>query len=531
MQIILNGFMGTGKTTIGKILAHRLDCQFFDLDALIEQDQKASIAEIFSIQGEKGFRKLETKKLSSILEQDGVIALGGGALTNPENLELVLSGDNLLVGLCCSAEEILKRVYQDKAVRPLLNSETEEPLQKVNALLKQREIVYQNFDIQIDTTEVTPDRAALMIEEFAVLRMTRVQFPGGSYPIFIGRDVLSSLGRFILSRKNTKKVAIVTNTIVADLYLEPVLKSLKAAAIEHSTIIIPDGEQGKNLDTVSAIYSQLVELNADRSSILLALGGGITGDICGFAAATYMRGISYIQVPTTLVSMVDSSIGGKTGVNITQGKNLVGSFKQPEMVVMDLNTLKSLPEEEILNGFGELIKHGFIADRNIVKHIEDLQCTIPEIIDQETFPNILFQSLQVKRYIVQKDPFEKNERMLLNFGHTLGHAIEKGSAHKIPHGKAVIIGMWFAIMLSRELEYLSEDEFQMIDKIYTRLNLPRSLDGFSIRTLKSFIKMDKKKKDDNLRWILLHQIGEGFITSSLSLDRLDDVLSKLGAEI
>ena len=529
MQIVLNGFMGTGKTTIGKILAHRLGCQFYDLDDVIEQEEGKSVEQIFKDHGEQYFRVVESAKLVDVLEEEGVIALGGGALKNPVNLEAVLSKDNLLIGLCCDAGEIVNRVKQDTIIRPLLKDEPE-PIHKVQQLLKERHTIYQHFDIQLDTTNLNPDQVALTIEQFAIPRMTRVTFPGGSYPIFIGNDLLSAIGTFIKHRNKAKKVAIVTNEIVGGYYLESVINSLQAQSIDTSVIMVPDGEDGKNLDTVKGIYDQLAEIGADRSSILLALGGGITGDMCGFAAATYMRGITYIQVPTTLLSMVDSSIGGKTGVNIPAGKNLVGAFKQPEMVVMDLDTLKTLPDEEILNGFGELIKHGFIADADLVEAIDQMGGNVPNLITHEKFSDILYQSLQVKRKVVQIDPFEKKERMTLNFGHTLGHAIEKASNHQIPHGQAVLIGMWFAINLSHKLDYLSEDEFLKLQNLYKTFNLPDRLDGFQITNLKKYVKMDKKKKDETYRWILLDKIGNALIKNYSSIPEMDELLEQMGAE-
>jgi 3-dehydroquinate synthase len=528
MQIVLNGFMGTGKTTIGKILAHRLGCQFYDLDDVIEKEEGKSVEQIFRDHGEQYFRAVESSKLTDVLKKEGVIALGGGALKNSTNLEAVLSQDNLLIGLCCNAGEIVKRVQNDDVVRPLLKNE-EEPVLKVQQLLEERQNIYQHFDMQMDTTNLTPDQVALTIEQCAVPKMSRVTYPDGSYPIFVGRDLLNSLGTFIKHRNKARKVAIVTNEIVGDLYLDAVLRSLKEQSIETAVILVPDGEDGKNLDTVKGIYDQLAEMGVDRSSILLALGGGITGDMCGFAAASYMRGISYIQVPTTLLSMVDSSIGGKTGVNIPAGKNLVGAFKQPEMVVMDLDVLQTLPDEELLNGFGELIKHGFIADAALVNSIEKFGGSIKELIHQEQFPAILFQSLQVKRKVVQIDPFEKKERMTLNFGHTLGHAIEKASNHQIPHGQAVLIGMWFAILLSERLNGLPGNEVMKLSKIYDQFNLPHNLNGYKISDLKKYIKMDKKKKDETYRWILLNHIGEAVIRNYSTIEEMDELLESMGA--
>jgi 3-dehydroquinate synthase len=523
--------MGTGKTTIGKKIAERLGCQFFDLDQLIEQEQQKTIAEIFKESGEPFFRMLETEALGRALKWGGIIALGGGTLANANNLEKVLRQENLLVGLCCSAEEIVRRVVAEESVRPLLKNRDVNLLEHVQGMLKQRKLIYQNFDIQIDTTNLNADQVVDLIEKYSLTRMKRVCYPGGSYPIWIQRDLLDAVGDFIIIKKKVKQVVVVTNPIVAELYLQRMTQAIQKVGIEASVIMIPDGEEGKTLDTVRDIYDELTKIKADRSSMMLALGGGITGDICGFAAASYMRGISYIQVPTTLLSMVDSSIGGKTGVNIPQGKNLIGAFKQPELVIMDINTLKTLPEKELLNGFGEFLKHGLIADYSLFEQLIQFEGTLGQLITCPAFEEMFEKSLSVKRNLVQIDPYEMNERMLLNFGHTLGHALEKASAYRIAHGEAVIIGMWFAVVLSNEMGYLSDEQKQEIDQLYRKFSLPRSLDTFSTQELMNYIGMDKKKKANEYRWVLLRHIGDAFIHTFESMEKIELLIKQSGAKV
>jgi shikimate kinase/3-dehydroquinate synthase len=529
-QIILNGYMGTGKTTLGKAAAEKLGCAFYDLDHLIEQEDGKSVQEIFSSQGEVHFRRLETEMLVKVLQQEGVIALGGGTLTHETNKERVLASDSLLIGLSTSVEEIVKRVAKTKTSRPMLATEQESLADHVQAMLKQRKRIYQNFDFQIDTQKTSIDQPASQMAKLSRLTIKRVMHPDGFYPIVIGRGTLSSIGELIALRKKVNRVIIVSNSIVSALYLQTVKQSLVDQQMDTDVILIPDGEEGKSLETIKLIYEQLSELHADRNSLLLALGGGITGDICGFAAATYMRGITFVQVPTTLVSMVDSSIGGKTGVNLSQGKNLVGSFKQPELVVMDLETLKSLPYYEVLNGFGEFLKHGLIASPELVQTLLNNPHPIEQLIRDENFQELLIQSLEVKRQLVQEDPFEENERMKLNFGHTLGHAIEKASNFQVSHGEAVLMGMWFASMLSNRLGFLSEVDLGLIDQLYRKYNLPRSLGNIDPIKLDQYMLQDKKKDGKNVRWVLLHHIGEAFINTNPSKTVLEELLITMGAK-
>jgi shikimate kinase / 3-dehydroquinate synthase len=529
VNIILNGFMATGKTTIGQCLAKRLKLPFVDLDQTIETEQKLTISELFEQYGETAFRKLETEKLNEVLEQNGVIALGGGALTNPENLKKVLQSDNYLIGLYCSMEDIIARTNRDKGIRPLLSDEGDNLKISITNLLEKRRSVYNQCDFQVDTSQYSPEESTEKILQMIRNKQTRIQVPDGYYPIWMGRQLLQNLGELIAARCKGKKIAIITNPVVGGFYLETVEKALQSTEFETKSILIPDGEEGKSLETVNKVYDELTAFKADRSSIILALGGGITGDIAGFAAATYMRGIRFIQIPTTLLAMVDSSVGGKTGVNLPQGKNLVGAFKQPELVVMDLEVLKTLPEREIINGFGEFFKHGLIADAELVRQIVEYPGDLSTLPYTEELEAMLSRSLEVKANIVQRDPFEANERMLLNFGHTLGHAIEKATSYTIAHGEAVLIGMAFAAKLSTIVGKLPIEEYTLIENIYKKYNLPYTLHQFSIHDLINYMQLDKKKNTDEYRWILLRRIGEGYIETFPSLDQITELLHKSGA--
>lgn len=527
-QIILNGFMGTGKSTLGKSLAQKLDCPFFDLDQLIEKDAQLSVDQIFETFGEDYFRSLESKLLSSLLKMEGVIALGGGTLLNELNRNRVLDSSALLIGLTASVDQIVSRVSNSETVRPLVKIDKAELKRHVQNMLCLRSSIYQFFDFQFDTTDLTVETISNQIVALTKLELSRVTYPGGLYPIVLGRNMLSKIGALISYRLKPNKIVIVTNPIVSAFYLEPVKASIQEQEINTEVIHIPDGEDGKHLDTVNYIYEALAAVHADRNSLLLALGGGVTGDITGFAAATYMRGIPFVQVPTTLLSMVDSSIGGKTGVNLSFGKNLVGAFHQPELVLMDFDTLITLPQKEIINGFGEFLKHGFIQSNELIQEILHSPLTLKELIQDGEFGKIFKRSLDVKRLLVQIDPYEKHERMALNFGHTLGHAIEKTSGYQISHGEAVLMGMWFAANLSARMGFLSSPDLAAIRHIYEKYHLPMAFEKFNRADLISNISHDKKKDGENFRWILLQQLGEAFVQTFSSTQEIDDLLGQMG---
>ena len=323
-----------------------------------------------------------------------------------------------------------------------------------------------------------------------------------------------------------RRICVVSDTNVAKHYLEEVRSIAGENAKEVYTFTFPAGEQSKNTDTVGDLYKVLIEAHFDRKDILLALGGGVVGDLTGFAASTYLRGIRVVQIPTSLLSMVDSSIGGKTGVDFRGYKNMVGAFFQPSAVYMNLSTLKTLSDAQYFSGFGEIIKHGLIKDaayfQSICEHLDALK-----VRDMNALEEIVAGSCQIKRSVVEKDPKEKGERALLNYGHTLGHAIEKLMDFSLLHGECVSLGTIAASKLSLNRNMITKVQFENIVSLLRQLCLPVTVSNISAQEIINISKNDKKMDAGQIRFILLNTIGEAIITTDVTDQEMTEALEEI----
>lgn len=341
------------------------------------------------------------------------------------------------------------------------------------------------------------------------------------YPIYVENDY-SGLGKVFEALNLSKgKALIVTDTNIGIHYAKEVEAIASQFISVVKTITIPAGEAYKNLDTVNQIYKKLIEEKFDRNDVLLALGGGVIGDMTGFTAATYLRGIRFIQLPTSLLAMVDSSIGGKTGVDFQAYKNMVGAFYQPQAVYMNLSTLNTLPEREFYSGFGEIIKHGLIKDKSyynwLLEHADQILSKEPQLLEET-----IYRSLLVKQQVVENDPYEKGERALLNFGHTIGHSVEKLMNFSLLHGECVSLGIVAASRLSMDLGHISKDEYESVLKTLEAFHLPVSLPSSSldIEEVVAATKNDKKMDSGKIKFILLESIGNAYINRELTDEQL-----------
>jgi 3-dehydroquinate synthase len=331
-----------------------------------------------------------------------------------------------------------------------------------------------------------------------------------SYPIHIGSGLLDQADLYKKHIKGTF-TAVVTNETVAPLYADKVVKTLESIGQKVKLIVLPDGEAFKTWEVLQKIFDGLLENSADRKTTLLALGGGVIGDMTGFAAACYMRGIKFIQVPTTLLSQVDSSVGGKTGINHPLGKNMVGAFHQPQAVIADLDTLKTLPSEELAAGLAEVIKHGAIADSEFLSWIEKNQDALNKC-DPATMEHAVRRSCEIKSQVVAQDEKEGGIRAILNFGHTFGHAIEAGMGYGAwLHGQAVGCGMVMAADLSVRVGLLSEAEASRLKKIIEALHLPTQPPKLGVDRFMELMSVDKKAEGGEVRYILLNGLGQAKI--------------------
>ena len=354
-------------------------------------------------------------------------------------------------------------------------------------------------------------------------KILNVELADKSYPIYIGSDLLSSKS-LLSDHIQGKQVMVVTNTTIAPLYLEKLKDALSDFNVE--SVVLPDGENFKTLETLNKVFDALLKAKFDRSSTLVALGGGVVGDITGFAAASYQRGVNFIQVPTTLLSQVDSSVGGKTGVNHELGKNMIGAFYQPKAVIIDVDTLDTLSDQEYSAGMAEVIKYGLLGNADFLSMLED---KIESIMarNKDLIIEIIFNSCKDKASIVALDEFERGKRALLNLGHTFGHGIENAFGYgNYLHGEAVSIGMVMAAKLSMDEGHLSNEDAIRVENILSKANLPiaikKSIDS---ETLIEAMSLDKKSIDGKIRLVLLKALGDSYLTDSYSKENFNGVVN------
>jgi 3-dehydroquinate synthase len=343
-----------------------------------------------------------------------------------------------------------------------------------------------------------------------MMKTLEVALGNRSYPIYIGTDLIDQATLFSACKKSTS-IYIVTNTTVAPLYAQRLTKTLETFGKPVRTIVLPDGESYKDWKNLQLVFDNLLKFGADRQTMLVALGGGVIGDMTGFAAASFMRGVRFIQVPTTLLAQVDSSVGGKTGINHPLGKNMIGAFHQPVAVIADLNTLKTLPPRELSAGLAEVVKHGAIADALFLDWIEaNAQSLLT--CDTDAMSHAVLRSCEIKSAVVSADEREGGIRATLNFGHTFGHAIEAGMGYGAwLHGEAVGCGMVLGADLSCRLNYISKAEVERLTKIIQSMNLPIIPPKFGTERYIELMQVDKKTEGGQIRYVVLEKIGKAQI--------------------
>ena len=356
------------------------------------------------------------------------------------------------------------------------------------------------------------------------MKKIRIDLGERSYDILVGKDILVQVGDLLSHLVKSKNAIIVTHPSINKLYGSTIRASLENEGIKALTFEVPEGESCKSLQQAEKLYDRLIENHCGRETPLIALGGGVIGDLTGFVAATFLRGVPFIQVPTTLLSQVDSSVGGKTAVNHERGKNLIGAFYQPKLVVIDLNTLKSLPQDEFRAGLAEIIKYGIIEDADLFAFLEKNVEKILQM-DGESLLHIIETSCAIKAKVVEKDEKESRYRMVLNYGHTIGHAIEALTSYtKFKHGEAVAIGMIYAAKLSCVMGQCSDDVVQRIYSLIEKFGFDTKLPDFTARQYIETMYLDKKAVDKNIRFITVEKLGAVKIIDAVSEKSLVEVL-------
>jgi 3-dehydroquinate synthase len=526
MKIVLTGFMGTGKTSVGRELSRILGYPFVDTDNLIEEREGIPISLIFKKKGEDYFRAVERAMVKEVSQRRNVvIATGGGVIKDKRNVD-ELRRRGVIIWLKADPEIILRRVMLEGGKRPLLN--VEEPLSEINKLLTERESLYMQSDISIDTNFITPGEAVEEIIERLSLDIQEVvvELKERSYKILIGSKILQKFGLRLVEFRPSS-IAIVSNKTIFPNYRDIILKSISEYGLTPEVFLIPDGEEYKDLLWASYLYGELLKTRFDRDSLLIAFGGGVVGDITGFVASTYMRGIKYVQVPTTLLAQVDSSVGGKTGVNHPLGKNMIGTFYQPSLVLIDIDTLKTLPQREFSAGIAEVIKYGVIADREL---FDSLETNIRDIFSiGDSLINIIKRSCEIKADVVSKDEKEVGLRAILNFGHTIGHAIETVTDYKrFLHGEAIAIGMGAASDLAVKLGIFQKEDSERIKNLLELYKLPTKIPGdIDILNILDAIEIDKKVRAGRIRFILPEAVGRVRIEEDVDRELIREVLKKI----
>jgi len=514
MRLFLYGPSGSGKSTIGKLLAQILEIPYLDLDEEIETRSGQTIPNLIAEHGELKFRDIESKILhKSIHDPDLVVSLGGGALLSDENRTLVESNGKV-VFLETNLSTLSTRLTQDENQRPLLTGELEISLK---FLLKKRQTHYDSFPLRVDASG-PPEQVAKNIQQLVGWFRLQAMEPG--YDVLVQEGGLDTLGEMLKSRAVDGPILVVSDENVAPLYSERVKTSLQAAGYITNEKVIPAGEEYKTIETIATLWRGCLEANLDRNSTLIALGGGVVGDMAGFTSATFMRGCRWVAVPTTLLAMVDASIGGKTGFDLPEGKNLIGAFHPPRFVLADPDVLDTLPERELRAGLAEVVKHGIIADPDLF----DICSQGWDVITRK-IPEVVRRAMAVKIRVIEDDPYEKGLRAILNFGHTVGHAVELVSNFDLLHGEAVAVGMVaearFAERLAVADQGLSDTVAATLDMLGLPVKIPHNLPPTEIV---SVMNRDKKKSAGGVRFALPVRIGE--VKAGIEVNNLFSVLEE-----
>jgi 3-dehydroquinate synthase len=519
MNLYIFGPMGCGKTTVGALVAQRLNWPFVDTDQVIEAEAGMPVSEIFHAEGEAGFRARERKLMENLARGTRqVVSLGGGTLVDAENRALAETS-GIVIMLKCDPEVILQRMGDELRARPLLAGPG--PLERLKAVLAKRADLYNSFPLTIDTTSRTIENVAK--KAMLLAGCFHVQGMGGGYDVLVGRGLLGSLTLEFEARRLSAPVVVVSDINVAPLYLQRVMDALAPVGLVQS-IVLPAGETGKTLQGIESLYTQLFQLGMERRGTILGLGGGVITDMAGFAAATFMRGIAWAAAPTSLLGMVDAAIGGKTAVNLPQGKNLVGAFYPPSLVIEDLDALATLPPAELRAGMAEVVKTAIVGDSKMLEMIEALEGRI----DPEQLDTIVRRAVRVKIRVVEEDPFESHgPREALNLGHTIGHAIESFSNYGIAHGEAVGLGLIAEAALAEHLQVAESGLSERLTTLLGALGLP-TRHSAPAEELLPRIGGDKKRRNGKVRWALPVAPGKVRIGLEVADDEVRQALSVLG---
>ncbi len=529
-HIFLVGLSGSGKSTVGRILAERLGRPLLDIDALIEKESGERITTIFTQRGEGYFRDYESRELKKAVQgTDGaIIVTGGGAVVRPENRAL-MAEQGTRIFLQVEPHIALQRLQTQQQtalaqgeapeVRPLLAGP--DPLATLQQLLSARLAWYAEAELTCCTGEKKPERVVQeviamligsgLLSADAPAPVVRHVHVGDGYDAIVDWGGLGRLAHHLTRLKLPSRIFLITDSHLYDLYAQLLGRNLSEAGFEPYWYVLPAGEASKSFDQLNAIYDWLIEHHAERKEAVVALGGGVVGDLAGFVAATYLRGVPLVQVPTSLLAQVDAAIGGKTGINHAKGKNLIGAFYHPRLVLADPATLLTLPERERTEGWAEIVKYGIILDTELFALLE----THAEALREFSPPpvallcQIIARCIDLKVGVIEGDEREQGRRAILNYGHTVGHALENASGYgEWLHGEAVSLGMVVAATIAQEAGMFAATDVARQNTLLTRLGLPVLYRG-SVRAedILATTQLDKKVVGKRVHWVMPQRIG------------------------
>ncbi len=545
-NIAFIGFSATGKTTAAARLAERMRWNLIDTDIAIEKKLGKSIPELFQQEGEQKFRDMEHIELrDACLQNNTVIATGGGAILSEKNRKL-LKNNCVVICLEADVETIYKRLLRDTTyssnpvVRPLLA--VENPKAKISELKAVRQRHYAIADWTVHTDVLTTDE---VIQESIrgyklILRRNENDVVAGKdnlacmvnassrvYPVYAGWGILDGLGEKMKYLGMTGAAFLISDKKVFSYYGKRCRESLEKAGYTVYQHVVRPGEASKSVGSALRIIDDLISNRVDRSGVIVALGGGMIGDLGGFVAATYLRGLPLVQVPTSLLAMVDASLGGKVAVNHARGKNLIGSFYQPWLVIADTSTLQTLPPRELTSGWSEVIKYGLILDATFAHFLEANSEKLKKL-DSDLVTVAIARCMSMKAYVVEEDEKETGRRIILNYGHTLAHGLEAATGYRtFLHGEAVAIGMAAAAIISHRMGILSQNAVRRQQKLLEAYDLPLKCSDIKLSSVLSAMQLDKKIKNKTIRWVLLEDIGKAVVRDDVLINDIEPVLRKV----
>ncbi len=533
MIIFISGAPGSGKTVCGRKLAEKLNTVFVDTDEIIKKKEEKDIPTIFREKGEEYFRWIESRVIKDILEkmENGVVSLGGGAVTIPQNLHAIRK-KGVLINLYADPQILINRI--SPGTRPLLEGDT---AKKIDELLKKREKWYRISDFSIDTSSKSPDDVVKEIlsflDQLKKQKIVRVNLRERSYDVIIGNEIFNQFTENRIKElfREAGKCVIVSSRTVRELIYNgyqvgKIIQKFFSTNFRCFNIDLPEGERTKDIFYAVILWENFSQIDVKRNDFVAVLGGGVLGDLVGFAASAWLRGIRYVNIPTTLLSQVDSAIGGKTGVNTKNAKNMIGTFHQPSCVLCDIGFIKTLPNSEFLSGIGEIIKYAISLSKELFEFLGQNRSLVLER-EESSLLYVVSESAKIKADIVSNDEREEEGlRMLLNFGHTIGHAIESSMEYKIPHGIAVAYGVKIETKISDIIQ--GKSIYPVVKDFIESFGMDFESEFRSLNKTKFFssLKLDKKTKGEFINFILIEDIGKSRV-EKIRIDEFSKIVESV----